>query len=509
MGRGRLGGTKAKIRGQVGSNIYQIKRDASGALMQSVYAKPESREYTNTEAQAKARMVMGQIDRMFHALPDIIQEAYINTPSGTLSFQHFAKMNYEQLKNERDNKWDEIGDFDWRDKRDLTPPAGSWFLTDGEYHTISYDSLFVSKSTMNELSIKWNNIEESFTIKDLLSIMNLNITDQIWFFYYIKRGPSMVPSIESIKFRFNPAYQLSDKLSDIDLDSLWVALTPTSALWTFELDMQGVLECVIWDFDSDNDYVVANGCFLILNANNGSTLFSTAQFKWLISRAQDIYPMQSPAIAFPSWKNDIPPTPSRLPEEYQEVEWIQRMTGDNINIPKFFLLGKQKFIIDLELPAANNTFLMGFSTDTYRWIMYRRTEGGQLTLRINVRRSSTTNRGVDHVLSDISGKKHYEFTPLSRGYQSLLDSDLESISSFTWGNPATWRTMGLFGYDDLRSSYKLYSFKAINVDDDVLIHDLVPCYRKTDNVCGFYDLIDEVFSSPDDTTSEYIHGPLV
>lgn len=304
MGRGKLGGTKAKIRGQVGSNIYQVKRSSDGQLVQSVYQKPESIQYSNSDAQAKARMVMGQIDRMFHALPSIINDAYKDTPRGTLSFQHFAKINYDQLKDERDNHFAEVGNFDWRDKRDMTPPAGAWFLADGDYHSIQYDSLYVSRTTRNELEIKWQNVAETDTLADLLDRMNLDISDEIWFFYYIKQGPNMTPSIEVIKFRFNPAYQLTDRLGDLDLEELWVPINSTVAQYAFTLFMDGELAFTVWDFDDRNEYVIANGCLMIVNYAEDSARFSTAQFRWLISRAHDIYPIQSPAQAFQSWAGE-------------------------------------------------------------------------------------------------------------------------------------------------------------------------------------------------------------
>ena len=304
MGRGKLGGTKAKIRGQVGSNIYQVKRGSDGQLVQSVYQKPENIQYSNSDAQAKARMVMGQIDRMFHALPSIINDAYKDTPRGALSFQHFAKINYEQLKIERDEHWNEIGDFDWRNKRDMTPPAGAWFLADGDYHNIQYDSLYVSYTTRNELNIIWRNVEETDTLADLLERMNLDIQDQIWFFYYIKQGPELTPSVEVIKFRFNPDYKLTDKLGDLDLQELWVPITPTVAQYSFALFFNGDLDFTVWDFYVREEYVIANGCLMIVNYAEDTTRFSTAQFRWLISRAQDIYPIQSPAQAFQSWASD-------------------------------------------------------------------------------------------------------------------------------------------------------------------------------------------------------------
>ena len=38
---------------------------------------------------------------------------------------------------------------------------------------------------------------------------------------------------------------------------------------------------------------------------------------------------------------------------------------------------------------------------------------------------------------------------------------------------------------------KIYSTKVY--DDNILIRDLVPCYRKSDNVIGMFDLVNSVF----------------
>lgn len=304
MARGKLGGTKAKVRGQIGGDIYQVKRASDGTLMQSVYAKPESVEYSNTEAQAKARMIMGQIERMFKALPDVITDSYIKIPRGTLSFQHFSKINYPLLKDQVENHWNEIGDFDWRDKRDMTPPAGSWLLTDGTYHQMNYDSAYVSVTTYNDFYLTWQGVQWDWQVKDLLELLNLSLDDYIWFFYYMKKAPDWKPEIKVLKMRFNPEVLIDDVLDDIGVEDLWVSDTPDRPSFGFDLDNQGELRFVVNDFDKNVEYVVANGCLLILNANNGNTLFSTAQFEWLIARNQDVYPIKSPAQAFVSWQGE-------------------------------------------------------------------------------------------------------------------------------------------------------------------------------------------------------------
>lgn len=54
-----------------------------------------------------------------------------------------------------------------------------------------------------------------------------------------------------------------------------------------------------------------------------------------------------------------------------------------------------------------------------------------------------------------------------------------------------------------RASAKIYSCKVY--DENVLVRDLVPCYRKADNVAGMYDLVNDVFYT-NAGTGEFIVG---
>ena len=69
----------------------------------------------------------------------------------------------------------------------------------------------------------------------------------------------------------------------------------------------------------------------------------------------------------------------------------------------------------------------------------------------------------------------------------------QSVSSATFTSPVN---MTLFALNDnwtinSQSSYKLYSCKIY--DNNTLVRDFVPCYRKSDNVIWMYDLVNNQF----------------
>ena len=59
-----------------------------------------------------------------------------------------------------------------------------------------------------------------------------------------------------------------------------------------------------------------------------------------------------------------------------------------------------------------------------------------------------------------------------------------------WGE-LTYYIFNSHGEPTLMSSMQLYELKMWK--DDVLVRNFIPCYRKSDNVIGLYDLVNNVF----------------
>jgi hypothetical protein len=70
---------------------------------------------------------------------------------------------------------------------------------------------------------------------------------------------------------------------------------------------------------------------------------------------------------------------------------------------------------------------------------------------------------------------------IANGVNGTQESDSDSPS----GN------VTLFSQERQESTGKLYYCKLY--DNDVLVRNLIPCYRKSDNAIGMYDTINKVF----------------
>lgn len=300
MGRGKLGGTKAKIRGKVGSEIYQVTRNDAGQVVQKVYQAPESREYTNTEPQARARMIMGQIERMFHILPDIIKYAFNTIPDGTLSFQNFSKINYGLLKQDADEHWQGGSMFDWRPKFDVTAPAGVWILTKGDLEPFRWGSAHFDRMYNNSLQLTWPSPNDDPTIGDLFRLCGMESKDKLKILFYVKRISTGKPKIVVINCRLNPQYNLATKLSDTFVDDVFLYSSDFEVFVDFDVANMEIDLTVSGD-NIKYQYVAACAAFIIVRESRKGNKFSSSSFQWMIDETPNLYPHNSPSAAFQSW----------------------------------------------------------------------------------------------------------------------------------------------------------------------------------------------------------------
>ena len=175
---------------------------------------------------------------------------------------------------------------------------------------------------------------------------------------------------------------------------------------------------------------------------------------------------------------------SRIPSAYQEVRYIQTTGTQYINTG-FVPNQDSRAIVDVELVnTSNSTIIFGSRSGN------------------NVAENS-------FMLWNINGALRFDYdeqvnsTGIAVGGRHFVDinKNVATIDNQTF--TATYGTFSsvynfLLGTgvnggaaDSRMSSGKWYSCKLY--DNGTLIRDLVPCYRKDDNVAGMYDLVNAVF----------------
>ena len=98
MAKSKSGGTRAFIRGKIGSDVYTVGKNGKGAKQQVVRSLAEVVSNPQTEAQMKGRMIMSTVMQAVSALSPIIDHSFDNVPNGQPSISEFIRRNYALVK---------------------------------------------------------------------------------------------------------------------------------------------------------------------------------------------------------------------------------------------------------------------------------------------------------------------------------------------------------------------------------------------------------------------------
>lgn len=98
MARSKTGGSRAYIRGRVGSDVYSIGKDAKGKKQQVVRSLAESVKNPQTSAQMRGRMIMSTVMQAVSAMRPIIDHSFDSVPAGQPNVSEFIKRNYSLVK---------------------------------------------------------------------------------------------------------------------------------------------------------------------------------------------------------------------------------------------------------------------------------------------------------------------------------------------------------------------------------------------------------------------------
>ena len=98
MAKSKVGGTRAFIRGRIGSDVYSVGKTSRGARQQVVRSLAETVSNPRTQAQMKGRMIMSTVMQAVSALQPIIDHSFDGLPVGQPSISEFIRKNYALVK---------------------------------------------------------------------------------------------------------------------------------------------------------------------------------------------------------------------------------------------------------------------------------------------------------------------------------------------------------------------------------------------------------------------------
>lgn len=185
--------------------------------------------------------------------------------------------------------------------------------------------------------------------------------------------------------------------------------------------------------------------------------------------------------------------PYRIPKEYQEVEYIESTGTQWINSgisaksglkaelefeytetpANSTVFGERLTNVMLEFVHCNATFYLAVKNSWDRGVT-------QVTGLVNTR-----YKAISYIGNTEQYLKINDIT-IANTMLDLTNTYTQQIPLYIFASNTT--TLGVAG---CYAKAKLYSCKVY--DNDVLVRDYIPCYRKSDNVIGLYDLVTNTF----------------
>lgn len=98
MAKSKVGGTRAYIRGRIGSDVYSVGKNGKGARQQVVRSLAEQVSNPRTSSQMFGRMIMSTVMQTVSALKPIIDHSFDGIPTGQPSISEFIRTNYALVK---------------------------------------------------------------------------------------------------------------------------------------------------------------------------------------------------------------------------------------------------------------------------------------------------------------------------------------------------------------------------------------------------------------------------
>lgn len=252
MASGRVGGTKSKVSGQVGSEIYSVRRNDDGSYSQIVSAKAEHPRYSNTEKQAAYRMATAVVESAMRDLATIGRMSIQSAPNATKSLNAFARLNLHEVFEDMKANWYGNGRFLYNLKGESQSLGGRFLLSQGTLQANHFSGPLWGYGYPSQYDhsgqpipsdwhmyggINWDTMSDDFTVGDWLRKKGYNRNEVYVYVAYVRTqkwdehsDPEDPQVIEDYHFTyaiitFSQTLPDSTKLTKENLDKFFVIHT--------------------------------------------------------------------------------------------------------------------------------------------------------------------------------------------------------------------------------------------------------------------------------------------
>ena len=131
MAHSKNGGSRAYIRGRIGSDVYSVGKNGMGEKQQVVRSLAEQVANPRTQGQMFGRMVMSTVMQAVSALTQLIDHSFDGYPKGQPSISQFIRNNYALIKTDAENNPSSGNRFGLNKYQEKGVKVGNYLVSDG------------------------------------------------------------------------------------------------------------------------------------------------------------------------------------------------------------------------------------------------------------------------------------------------------------------------------------------------------------------------------------------
>lgn len=541
MAVSRIGGTSGKLRGQLGNDIYQIKNNGDGTFTQIVYQKGERTETVFTPKLQAQRMCTGMVESLMKALKPLIGISFESGRTKTMSCNAFSAANIRLVQRDCMEHWYGNNKFVFPYYRlgygDFSELGGPYMISSGTLNKNLFDANICDIYG----NVEWLDMPYPVTwlyglvfncrigidtVESFRQAHKMTILDKVCFAGFRDWIDSVTDPDDPkhcwqhdwFVAEFNRSISSTAIMTPEVIKSLFkISGNNTPTIYISRDGSKFIIGQALDYHETNAQYYYWAG-FSISHAT-GKKKISTSFYDNDNTHGEPYLNYRWPAEVFGSWMGEpqrkpypspFAPAPTpRLPFEYQEVTWVRRLSGAILRMPAIFkpMVAKLSFRFSGVVDSISYLFANNESTER---LLLRIVDGANnKRFEFHVRGNTTSGRKLNFDISEAEIDASVVYEAFEGGYFGNFNEQSRSGTLETMTLSDTVRAFDIWGLKNYTSVCRIYEMVAIDVRDNSLMFDLVPCYRKSDGFCGFYDLVSSQFFTAQANAGEYDHGDIV
>ena len=221
MAKSKNGGSRAFLRGRIGSDVYSIGKNGKGNRQQVVRSLAETVANPRTAAQMAGRMYMSTVMQAVSALQPIIDHSFDGFSKGQPSISEFIRQNYALVKADAIAHPSASNTFGLKKYQEKGITNGAWKISSGKLIKKANVSILSGSAAISV------GVGNTVTVANLRAAMNVGVDGYVTFVALTSAGGAEFCRLSIAPTADDATVITSENIASVILVDASFAATPT------------------------------------------------------------------------------------------------------------------------------------------------------------------------------------------------------------------------------------------------------------------------------------------